>query len=509
MQRLSGVLMVLAGTALGGYMVLPAPQNGAETLAEVTRISAAPDRAVPQTIASAVVTPAAAQTVQTSPAPAASADATGVRVFSPSTPLVQPATSTWTAVVTSEPTEKGKMTSSKPGDAGTRAALASDLQRELKRVGCYGGDITGTWTPSSKRAMAAFMERVNATLPVEEPDYILLTLVQGHTAVACGAECPTGQVQSDAGRCVPQAVVAQASRKIQRDEERRASEERKAQQQERLAVEQRAAEANRLAEARKAAEAARLADVRKAAEKAAEAQRVVAIAPPAPKPAVRPQVQPPAPKPQQTATVEPEKLPWLADNAASNTVAMPAARSEPLPGMMSVGGPRAVAPEVPASAAITQDRSTRPAVVIEDLLDSNTTTSAAIPSISSAPSAAAIVAQPRKAPVVRQAAISGLPGTKSGVAVNRSVVRSAAVAGLPGGKSGVAAQRSIITNPPPAVYKYRPAKIVRRPPPVVVYSPPKPKAYYYASSSGGKSRRGQPRPGTMHYNVMQSLGGIY
>ena len=100
---------------------------------------------------------------------------------------------------------------------------------------------------------------------------------------------------------------------------------------------------------------------------------------------------------------------------------------------------------------------------------------------------------------MRSAAVTGLPGSKSGVAV----------AGLPGSKSGVAVHRSIVNNPPLAAYKYRPAKIVRRPPPVVAYTPPKPKAYYYASSSGGKTRRGQPRPGTMHFNVMQSLGGIY
>lgn len=498
MQRLSGVLMVLAGTALGGYMVLPAPQNGAGRLAEGIRILASTDRAAPQIISGANAAPPAAESAKSAAAPspavpaapvATADDVSGVRVFSPATPLVQPAAGTWTAVVTSEPTAKGKMTSSKPGDAETRAALASDLQRELKRVGCYGGDITGSWTTSSKRAMAAFMERVNATLPVEEPDYILLTLVQGHAATACGAECPTGQVQSSAGRCVPQAVVAQATRKTQREEERRANEDRKAQQQERLAVEQRAADA------------ARLAEVRKAAEKAAEAERVAAIVPPAPKPAVRPQpqAQPQAAKPQQTAAVEPEKLPWLATDTVTAKPSEVAVRTEPLPGMMSVGGPRPVTPEVPASAALTPNRGPRPAVVIEDLLDSK-------------PAAAAPVApavQARQAPVVRQAAISGLPGTKSGVAANRSVVRSAAVAGLPGSKSGVAVQHSVVHSPPPAAYKYRPAKIVRRPPPVVVYSPPKPKAYYYASSSGGKTRRGQPRPGTMHFNVMQSLGGIY
>ena len=48
MQRLSGMLMMLAGVVFGafGYLYLPPPQNDAEKLAEVTRISAAPDRDV-------------------------------------------------------------------------------------------------------------------------------------------------------------------------------------------------------------------------------------------------------------------------------------------------------------------------------------------------------------------------------------------------------------------------------------------------------------------------------
>ena len=224
MQRLSGVLLILAGAALGAYSYLLAPQNGAEKLAEVTRISAAPDRVVTSSISPSVKTPAIAP-------PTRNDD--GTRVFSNATPLTPIAgeassaetarapASAWSTVVTTEPAaQMQKLTSPKPGDAQTRTVLTSDLQRELKRVGCYAGEVNGAWTPSTQRAMSAFMERVNATLPTAEPDYILLTLVQGHTATACGAECPSGEVMT-AGRCVPQAVVAQATRKSQRAEERR------------------------------------------------------------------------------------------------------------------------------------------------------------------------------------------------------------------------------------------------------------------------------------------------
>src|SRR5258705_8244984 len=65
-----------------------------------------------------------------------------------------------------------------PGDAEARYQLARTLQAELRRVGCYEGDVDGSWGLGSKRAMAAFAKEVNAGLPTEEPDYILLKLVQ-------------------------------------------------------------------------------------------------------------------------------------------------------------------------------------------------------------------------------------------------------------------------------------------------------------------------------------------
>jgi hypothetical protein len=97
-----------------------------------------------------------------------------------------------------------------PGD---KVGIARELQRELRRVGCYNGDISGSWTPASRRAMKAFTERVNASLPVDQPDYILLTLVQGRQERACGVPCPDGQTLSDVGRCLPNAVMAAAAKK--------------------------------------------------------------------------------------------------------------------------------------------------------------------------------------------------------------------------------------------------------------------------------------------------------
>jgi hypothetical protein len=64
-------------------------------------------------------------------------------------------------------------------------SLTRQLQTELRRVGCYDGELSGAWTPRTRAAMKAFTDRVNASLPVDKPDQVLLALVQSHPGVAC------------------------------------------------------------------------------------------------------------------------------------------------------------------------------------------------------------------------------------------------------------------------------------------------------------------------------------
>jgi hypothetical protein len=494
MQRLSGVLMVLAGVGLGGYMLLPAHTDTAETLAEVTRIatsSTAPSDTVPFSPASQSDAPRPGVpriVLDAAPANTVKKPATGVRVFSPASPLMPPepepaaaAANKWTAVVTTELAGAAKLTSPKPGDADARAHLTSDLQRELKRVGCYGGEINGAWTQNTKRAMSAFMERVNASLPVDDPDYILLTLVQGHTAIACGTDCPAGEVQSYTGKCLPQAVVAQASRKMQRyedrREERRLDELRRAQQQGRLAGEQRAANTMRMANTQPPQRDPAQHDL----QQRDKAQRLAAAASAKADELDLPSAQ--AVKPQQTAAAKPEQLPWLDNDGATDqqrrAAARSAVRTEPLPGRMAVGGPIAPRPELPADAGLTGRDQTGEIQFSPD----NTADADALR---------------RALPPTRQAALQQYPS---------------------GFKAGPAATATSIdgTTIEPAFRKYSPAKIVHRPPPSGYYLPKvygtkyfaKPKVKRYAYNPGGKTRRGQPRPGTPRFNLMQSLGGIY
>ena len=88
-----------------------------------------------------------------------------------------------------------------------RLPLAQQLQRELARVGCYDGEINGVWTPATRRALKAFMDRVNAALPTEAPDRIQLALVEAARERVCGAACPAGETLAE-GRCIPNVVLA-------------------------------------------------------------------------------------------------------------------------------------------------------------------------------------------------------------------------------------------------------------------------------------------------------------
>ena len=96
---------------------------------------------------------------------------------------------------------------------GSTESLTRAIQSELKRVGCFTGEVDGDWGASTRVAMQAFNDRVNAKLPTSRPDYILLTLLQGHSAKACGAQCPPGQAKSDSGTCLPRSVIAENRRR--------------------------------------------------------------------------------------------------------------------------------------------------------------------------------------------------------------------------------------------------------------------------------------------------------
>jgi hypothetical protein len=73
---------------------------------------------------------------------------------------------------------------------GRQLPITRELQSELQRVGCYGGVIDGYWSPLSQRSAKAFVEGVNAHLPVGEPDFALLALVRAARSTVCAKPCP-------------------------------------------------------------------------------------------------------------------------------------------------------------------------------------------------------------------------------------------------------------------------------------------------------------------------------
>ena len=386
MPRLGGVLFLTATALIVTYSYLYPASDHTADLTEVTRISAAPDR-----------------------------DYRGdrdIRIFSAASPVFHevipdqaaggavPAfqkPGTWTTVVSAAQAVSSPLKSATPGDAETRAELTSDLQRELRRVGCYEGEITGAWNGATRRAMAAFMDRANATLPTDNPDYVLLALVQSHQDIVCSAECPAGQI-ADGGRCVPRAVVAQATKRSKRLEERR------------------------LAAARLSGDSA------------------------------------------PTVTAEPEKLPWLQNEKVADAPAVP--RPE-LPGRMSIGALNVETARLPppSSASANNAAATPPAWKVITLLPSST----------GAPAGDS-----------RKVAALGPTGDSDDLSADPNADPNALP--LAAAEDDAAAQAMKSRPSRRSDYKDRPRR-------------------KYASS--GRTRRGDPRPGTMRYNLMQSLGGIY
>jgi putative peptidoglycan binding protein len=108
---------------------------------------------------------------------------------------------TTVAIAAPAPTPAALPKTLSPTDPDARYKLVLDIQQQLRRAGCYWGRIDGSWGLATKDAVKEFTNRVNAALPLDEPDYVQLTLIQSHGEKTCGA-CPAGQSLSASGRCV-------------------------------------------------------------------------------------------------------------------------------------------------------------------------------------------------------------------------------------------------------------------------------------------------------------------
>ena len=178
-MRSLGGFVLLAGIGVGLFVYFPAPVDRSTTLEQATRALADPDGDEPRAIP------------VTSPSPAGPSR---LASFSPDVslaeaqrgePLAAPAN--LEAVASWQTTTAPTAGALEPNDPDSRYKLVSDIQQQLKRVGCYWGRVNGSWNTSTREAMREFTSRSNAALPVEKPDYLLLTLLKSHNGRSCGA----------------------------------------------------------------------------------------------------------------------------------------------------------------------------------------------------------------------------------------------------------------------------------------------------------------------------------
>ena len=204
MRSLGGIIL-LAGIGVALFVYLPAPVDSGASLQRVatsrsTQLPLAKFTPVSRlnsfSLSVALSTPARRTTAAPAPAPPP------VQAL-----IASDAQTGWqTTVVFATTPAPPELT---PRDPDARYKLVVDIQQQLRRVGCYWGRIDGSWGIATKDAMKDFTNRVNAALPLDEPDYVQLTLSQSHAERTCGA-CPAGQSLSASGRCVGLPITAQA-----------------------------------------------------------------------------------------------------------------------------------------------------------------------------------------------------------------------------------------------------------------------------------------------------------
>lgn len=87
------------------------------------------------------------------------------------------------------PTTPGSASAMRFDDA---VSVTRAVQSELKRAGCYQGPVNGVWSVPTRKAMAEFTGLVNARLPVDRPDSVLLVLLETHNTTSCSDGASAG-----------------------------------------------------------------------------------------------------------------------------------------------------------------------------------------------------------------------------------------------------------------------------------------------------------------------------
>ena len=208
-MRSFGAPVLLSGIGVALFVYLPAPVDRGSSLDEPRRVAQRAGRAAAAEPRHPRRAPKSLLTLDRAREFTCSCAVPALILSAPVVAQAQPAWQTTVAVAAAAPTPAVLPKTLSPTDPDARYKLVLDIQQQLKRVGCYWGRMDGSWGLATKDAMKDFTNRVNATLPLNEPDYVQLTLIQSHAERTCDA-CPAGQSLSASGRCVGQPITAQA-----------------------------------------------------------------------------------------------------------------------------------------------------------------------------------------------------------------------------------------------------------------------------------------------------------
>jgi hypothetical protein len=102
------------------------------------------------------------------------------------------------------------------------------MQTELRRLGCYNGEVNGDWNDGSRRALENFNKHAGVKLDVKVASLDAVDVLRGKSTRVCPLECergfkaqgeacvkiacPSGQVVNESGACQPRDKGRAASR---------------------------------------------------------------------------------------------------------------------------------------------------------------------------------------------------------------------------------------------------------------------------------------------------------
>ena len=184
-----GGFVLLAGIGVGLFVYFPAPVDRDTTLEQAKRATFERVAARSETAIAPVAATAPPSVARFSPGLTLSPAQSNTQLAAETPNAIAPtakveSVANWQTSVA--PAPAGSSAALEPTDPESRYKLVVDIQQQLKRVGCYWGRANGAWNNSTRDAIRTFTLNTNAALPVDKPDYLLLSLLKQNSGRSCG-----------------------------------------------------------------------------------------------------------------------------------------------------------------------------------------------------------------------------------------------------------------------------------------------------------------------------------